>query len=312
MSPRSLSTTAMAGVAVLAGLAALAGCSGGGGTKTSSTGYSEQDRGAVAVGKAPVAAAAGSAAAGGSPAQRAVVRTASISVTAADVDAAADRVTKLAGEQGGRVEGDERSGTDSRRTATLTVRVLPTRLETTMTVVAALGRETGRSLQAQDVTDTKVDLDARTAALSTSVTRLRQLLRTSSDVGSLLAVEKQLSSREADLEALQAKRTSLANQVSLASLTVSLYATAPPAVKPRTGVHPTGFVSAFGSGVHAVAVGLRLAAAGLGYSLPVLVPLVLLLLLAWRLRPRSAPSDPAAPSTTGPDESQHESVGASA
>ena len=158
-----------------------------------------------------------------------------------------------------------------------------------MTLIGALGKETSRTLQDQDVSQSTVDLAARTAALQTSVVRLRALLSKSANVSALLAVESQLSDRESELESLVAQKNALAGQVSLATLTVSLKAKPAPAVVARkkpAGIHPTGFVSALGSGLHAVGVWILLMLAGLGYALPVLVPLGLLAALIWWLRRR--------------------------
>ena len=291
------------GMALLVALAGLGACTGENSRKSSSSagGYDAPQAPSAAGGVALAGGSAASAAKGDSA--RVVVRTASIAITTKNVDVAADKVASIAREQGGRVDGDNRSGTDASRTATLVVRVLPVHLERAMTLAAALGRETRRSLSADDVTQTKVDLDARVSALATSVTRLRELLRHSANVQDLLGVETQLSSREADLESMRAKQAALAGQVALASLTVTLSATSPPPPKARVGVHPAGFITAFAAGAHAVAVGFRLLAAGLGYSLPVLGPLALLLLLAWRLRrrrrasPAAGTAPPAGPPT---------------
>lgn len=268
--------------------ASSAGASGGaaaGGAQSKAAGAGTAYAAAAAAAKAPA---------------RAVVRTASLSITAKDVDVAADRVAKVAVGQGGRVDADDRSGAGTGRTASLTVRVLPANLETAMTLVDALGTENDRSLKAQDVTQTKVDNDARVKALTTSVTRLRVLMSHSATVGDLLGVETQLSTREAELRSLKAQQTSLAGQVALASLTVDLHATTPPAVKARTGVHPTGFGAALGSGLHAVAVGFALVAAGLGYALPALALVVVIAALAWLMlrRRRRAPVTSVPPAAT--------------
>lgn len=306
---RSAGRIAGTGLVVLLGMGGLGACTGGSSSKSSTAFDAQADSATSAAGggaqAAPASAAASAAAAPSAAAAaktqvaRAVIRTASMSVIAKDVDAAADRVSKLAVEQGGRVDADDRSGADAQRTATLVVRVLPARLETAMTLAAAQGKEDDRSLKAQDVTQRTVDIDARVKALTTSVTRLRVLMSHSANVGDLLGVETQLSTREAELQSLKAQQTSLAGQVALASLTVNLRAVPTPPVKARTGVHPTTFTSAFGSGVHAVAVGFRLVAAGLGYALPVLLPLALLAAVAWRLRRhRSAPTASVPPAAT--------------
>ncbi len=296
------------GAVLLLGLGGLGACTGGDSSKSSGSAGMESPAaasggsvGAGGAGRAqaePAGAGGPSAAAAAKAPARAVVRTASLSITAKNVDTAADRVARIAVEQGGRVDADDRSGSGSGRTASLTVRVQPVHLETAMTLVDTLGKENDRSLQAQDVTQTKVDTDARVKALTTSVTRLRVLMSHSATVGDLLRVETQLSTREAELQSLKAQQTSLAGQVALASLTVNLHATTPPAVKARTGVHPTGFGAALSSGLHAVAVGFALVAAGLGYALPALVLLGLLTALAWLLlRRRPARAKPSTPAT---------------
>ena len=268
-----------------------AGCTNRSGEKSSSGGTG------VTTGKVGVAApnadvAASKAAPVATDPTRSVVRTASVDVRTADVDNAADAVTRLATTNGGRVESDQRSDNDRSRTATLVIRVLPDRLEQVVTAVGALGHETNRQIQDEDVTTTQADVTARVAALTTSVHRLRQLLSRSGTVSDLVLLEKTLSDREADLEAMQAREASISQQVALASLTVNL--SAPAAVLPAAkagGIHPTGFFAAIGSGFHAVVIGLGLLLAGIGYLLPAAVPLALaaLAFLAWRRRRTTTP-----------------------
>ena len=59
------------------------------------------------------------------------------------------------------------------------------------------------------MTATKADLDARTSAFATSVTRLQQLMAHSGTIGDLVALESQLTQRESDLESMQAQRRAL-------------------------------------------------------------------------------------------------------
>ena len=221
---------------------------------------------------------------------RSVVRTASVDLRTPDVDAVATRIDQLAAANGGRVESDQRADSDKQRRATVSLRVRPDRLDQVVAAVVALGHATSRQIQDDDVTTTRADVTARVAALATSVSRLRQLLARSGTVSDLVLLEKTLSSRESDLEAMRARETAISEQVALASLTVNL--SAPAAVLPAAkagGIHPTGFFAAIGRGFHAVVIGVGLALAGLGYVLPAAVPLavIVLALLGWRRR-RSA------------------------
>lgn len=221
------------------------------------------------------------------PADRSVVRTASVDVRTAAVDAAANKIIAMATPNGGRVDSDQRRNAGADRTAEIVLRVRPDRLDAVVGAVGALGQETARSIEGQDVTTTRADVTARVAALATSVKRLRQLLSRSGTVSDLVELERQLTTRESDLEAMRARQTALLDQIDLATLTVNL--SVPPnviaAAGPR-GIHPTGFFAAVGSGFHAVVVGVRLVLAGVGYALPAMVPagIVVLLVLQWRRR----------------------------
>lgn len=297
-----------AGVVALAllGSVALVGCTG----STHSSSKSSTAAGmAVPAPAAPVAEKAASAAgsAGGSDSQgtsvgtqatdRSVVRTASIDLVTPDVDRAATAIDRLATSTGGRLDTDQRSAAGTRRTAQLILRVPPARLDATIAAIDALGHEQARHVQAVDVTTTKADDDARVAALATSVTRLRQLLARSASLKDLLAVETQLTDRQSDLDAMRASQAALADQISLARVTVNLRVPAAIAAAGH-GFRPTGFLAAVANGFHAVVLSARVGLAAVGYALPIAVPLAVLALLyvIWRRRRTTGgPVDEPAP-----------------
>lgn len=286
-------------------LAVASGCSGGNNAKSSSAGGELHASSAGAASMAPAgpsraAAAAGVATASKPAVNRVDVVTATMSVTTRQVDTAADRVAALASANGGRVDGDERSAGDGARTASVTVRLPPGRLLTVMTAVDRLGKETGRTLNRDDVTTSKADIDARALALSTSVTRLQHLLSTAGGVGTLLQVEKVLTSRQGDLDSLRARQRALNDQIALSTLTVTLRATAAPVkAKPAHHFHATGFGTAVGGSIHGLGVAITVLVAAAGYALPFAVLVVLIAGAALFLRRRRQPAEPAA--TAGPD-----------
>ena len=299
-------------VVVVAGLGLLCGCSGSSAKKASAFGgtsgaASEAAPAAgSAAGLAPgrvQAASAASAASVTGPAERSVVVTATVSLVAAKVDDVADKVDALAVKNGGRIDGDQRSSVGSDRTATLTLRVLPARIDAVISAVDTLGNERARTLRRDDVTTSKADIDARVATLSTSVTRLRHLLGTAIGVATLLQVEKVLTARESDLSSLRATQRALDDQVSLAALTVTITAKAKP--KPTVVVHhhhfrATGFLAAVDSSVHGLGVTATVVIAAVGYVLPVLLPigLVAALVLGVRRRRRGASGPVDEPAAT--------------
>jgi hypothetical protein len=283
-------------------LALTSGCTGGDGAKSSAAGGVVQASSAAGAaslapaGPSRAAAAAGVPAASKPAVDRVDVVTATMSVTTRQVDTAADRVAALASANGGRVDGDERSAGDGARTASVTVRLPPGRLLTVMTAVDRLGKETGRTFNRDDVTTSKADIDARALALSTSVTRLQHLLSTAGGVGTLLQVEKVLTSRQGDLDSLRARQRALNDQIALSTLTVTLRATAAPVkAKPAHHFRATGFGAAVGDSIHGLGVAITVAVAAVGYTLPFAVPVVLIAAAALFLRRRRRPAEPAAP-----------------
>lgn len=157
---------------------------------------------------------------------RDVVKTATISVTADDPPAAADRASALATEAGGRVDGRTEYGGSAldRARITLTLRVPADKLDGVIDGLKGLGTVESLDMQAEDVTSQRVDLDARIKALQTSVDRLLAIMRDARDPSALIEAENALSQRQADLDSLRAQRAALGEQISYSTITVDLVA----------------------------------------------------------------------------------------
>ncbi len=157
---------------------------------------------------------------------RDVVKTATISVTADDPPAAADRASALATEAGGRVDGRTEYGGSAldRARITLTLRVPADKLDGVVDGLKGLGTVESLDMQAEDVTSQRVDLDARIKALQTSVDRLLAIMRDARDPSALIEAESALSQRQADLDSLRAQRAALGEQISYSTVTVDLVA----------------------------------------------------------------------------------------
>jgi hypothetical protein len=280
----------------LAGLL-LVGCtspkttSSGGSAAVGATGKSAATGGAR-IG-APAAAPPGGTKAATPLQQRDIVRTATVAVSVADVDRAADALVAQVNRSAGRVDGDRRTDTGAQRSAQLVLRLLPAELDPMITAATRLGRETSRSVQGEDVTSARADVEARVLALTASVDRLRQFLKNSGSVADLVALEGQLSQRESELESTVAQQRALADQISLATLTVDLTATIPRLVAHPHG--PAGFGSALAAGWRGMSLAFRLLAAAAGYALPFLLIASILAVPVWiTLRRRQRTSGVAA------------------
>jgi Ca-activated chloride channel homolog len=278
--------------------AGLVGCTGSSKSNSSSglssgdsTATGEQFRGKVAT---PAAGAKPAANPQPPLQQRDIVRTAALNVEVADVDVAAELVLSRARKVGGRVDGDNRRSSGKNRSAQLVLRVPPAALDDLINKdLKGLGTETNRTVTGDDVTAARADVDARVKALTTSVDRLRDFLKHSGTITDLVQLESQLSQREAELESTVAQQRALADQITLATLTVDLVVER--SAVTRAGGGPTGFGSALGNGLHGLVVGVRWVLAVAGYALPfvLLVAVVLLPLLVIRRRRTSQIPAPA-------------------
>lgn len=224
------------------------------------------------------------------PTQRQVIITASATLRVGDPAAAADAVASLAEAAGGRVEGREEyaGGEDDPGWATLTLRIPADDLSTALADLDGVGTVVSVSQSEEDVTGTVVDLDARIESLQTSTDRLLEIMADADDTTDLLAVEKQVSERQAELESLQSQRDALGDQVAMATLTVSLE-TQPVTIVEARG----GFLGGLESGWNALVafVGGLLVALGalLPWAIALGIPAVIVVML---LRRRRRPDEP--------------------
>ncbi|WP_120004296.1 DUF4349 domain-containing protein [Nesterenkonia muleiensis] len=175
---------------------------------------------------------------------RQVITTAYAAVEVDDTsEAVADLLSRTTG-YGGYVE-DRQEATDSQGNptrASLTLRLPAENLPDMLDGLEDLGDVSELSESAQDVTGTVRDLDARIEALETSVDRLIEIMAEADTAEDLLQIETTLSQRQADLEALQAERNALGDQVSMSTLQVEL------STEPITEVEADGFLGGLQTG----------------------------------------------------------------
>ncbi|MFI9394091.1 DUF4349 domain-containing protein [Streptomyces bauhiniae] len=282
----------LAGVLLAASLA-LAGCSESGGDSKASSA------------DAPTAApgAGGGAYEDGKSARRSprlapsVIRTASLEVEVRDVPGALAKARRVTEDAGGYVgeESTDRDDDGSERTRVV-LRVPSERYAEVLGSLQGTGKLLRRTARAQDVTDQVVDVDSRIKSQRASVARVRELMDRADKLTDVVALEGELSSREADLEALLAQQASLKDRTGLATITLSL---AGRGAHPGAGDDTPGFLDALSGGWHAFLTMLRWIALVVGAVLPFAALLALLVFL-WRrvVRPR-LPRRPAPAPVSG-------------
>lgn len=205
--------------------------------------------------------------------ERAVITTGTVSLTVDDPIAGAESAAQLIDKAGGRVDArSESPATDSRSAnASLSLRIPSTKFEDVLAQLKELGTVNYISLDATDVTQQVDDIDARIAALETSVTRLTELMAQAQTTADLIAIEESLSSRQVELDGLIAQRDYLADQVSYSTINLELYSVG--TIAPGD---PDNFWSGFIAGWNALVSGLGAFLVGLGFMLPGLIFLAVL------------------------------------
>lgn len=259
--------------------------------------------------------ASGGGAVAGKPApavttQTQVIRVGDVAVTVKSAANAADSILAIVASTGGTISSDRRFGSDKTAAAELVVRVPPKQLQQIVDKIGALGKETSRTLGAEDVSTTVADVNARVKALQISIDRLLALSKTAGTTADLLKIEEQVTQRQAELDSLKAQQTALNDQVSMATLSIHL------AVTPtKTVVKKAGFSGNLSAGWDDL-VGFGSALLSLlGRLLPWLAVVVILgipAFIVWRRRTRAADVGAQLPAEAGPDNTGAEAEPATA
>jgi len=286
--PRRLAIVLLAtGSVLLTGV--LAGCtsSGSGGSSASSAGS-----GGYAVGASDAGGKASSGGGSSTKAEdRAVVTTGDLDLVSSDPIAASHAISAVVTGVGGHIQSlsEQPKGQAS---ADLTVRIPSAVFDSTLTAIEQHGRTRSVSVHSTDVTSQVTDYGVRIANLRTSIARLQVLLARATDTAALVDIESSLTTRQTDLEQLLAQQKDLADQVSYATLGITVES---PALVRSTG--PGTFVDGFLAGLAALGRTLATLAVIVGVLLPWVVVAGLLALVGWwavrevrrRRRPAGAP-----------------------
>jgi hypothetical protein len=162
---------------------------------------------------------------------------------------------------------------------TVVFRVPAAAFDATLQGLTGLGTLVDAQVSSNEVTAQVVDLQARITSKKAAVDRLRALLATAARPADILAIDNELTSREADIEAMQAQLNGLDDQVALSTITVHMYTPVTGAVDAPPS-RPS-FHSGWSRGVDALASLAAGTAAFLGAVLPFFPLALVAVLLGW-------------------------------
>jgi hypothetical protein len=301
--PRSARPVPALAAVLLAAALALTGCSAGGDSGASGADSAAKEAAPSAANDRQGAGGGKAEGAGASTAPKAaanhVIRTASLTVQVEDVPKALDEARETTENAGGYV-GDETTGRDAdgHERTRVTLRVPVDSYQDVLDDLEGAGKLLNRNAKAEDVTDQVVDVESRIKSQRASVVRVRELMDRATKLSDVVTLEGELSSRQAELEALLAQQASLKDRTGLATIALSLSET--PVERAEKDDDP-GFTDALAGGWDAFVTMLRWVAVAVGAVLPFAVVAVLLVVLWLRVvrprLPRRPVPVPAVPTT---------------
>ncbi|UIX30124.1 DUF4349 domain-containing protein [Streptomyces sp. GQFP] len=233
-----------------------------------------------------------------------IIRTVSVSVQVKDVSKALAKVRTTAQNAGGYVgsetttlneeEGEE--GEEGSESTEIVLRVPVGEYEEVLADLEGTGKLLHREAEATDVTEQVVDVESRITTQRASVNRIRELMDQATKLSDVVTLEGELSRRQADLESLLARQTSLKDRTTLATINLSLSET--PAKESDEDDDP-GFLDALSGGWDAFVTMLRWIVVAIAAVLP-FAAVAALLLFAWLRLTRTRRHRPTPATTTGP------------
>ncbi|MEZ5407354.1 MAG: DUF4349 domain-containing protein [Acidimicrobiales bacterium] len=202
---------------------------GGPSTTTATTGETRAaaDTGGAAPAAAETPATAGLGAGGGpalpNPAElgRQLIFTADVEVEVDDVAAATDAATAAVAQVGGFLFGQSTTG-GAEASSKLTFKVKPEVFDQALDALGEVGKLRNQTVSTDDVTERVVDLDSRIQVAQSGVDRLRAALAETTNLEDYAEIEALLLQRESDLEVMKGQQRTLADQVALATINLTL------------------------------------------------------------------------------------------
>jgi hypothetical protein len=216
----------------------------------------------------------------GTAIQQYVISHASLTIRSTHVGQAMVRADGIATGAGGFVasENTQADRKGRARTSTLVFRVPSSSFDATLDALKQLGHLENESTESQDVTADVVGVQSRVASAKATIRRIRVLLTRAQDLGDVIKLESELSTRQSNLEAVEARLNYLRDQAAMSTINLTLVS---PTVAPASKPDDNGFVAGLRSGWDALVSVLVALATVAGALLPFLGVAVLLGIPTW-------------------------------
>ena len=165
-------------------------------------------------------------------ADRKIISTGNITVEVDDVESSVMAVEAIVDGMGGYVEVLSRSGGDEFSRASLTIRVPQGQFASAYDRIRDLGEVLNEHQGSEDVSEQFIDLEARLNSALREEQSYLSLLGRTSNVGEVLAIERELARVRADIERYQGQLEFLSRRVDLSTIYVELVPEEGPFIEP--------------------------------------------------------------------------------
>ena len=226
----------------------------------------------------------------------AVIQVGTMTVQSEDVAQARFDLDKVVDSYNGTIADEKTTATSEGeiRLSRVVLRIPSQDFDRAMLDLAELGKVTASTRKAQDVTAEVIDTEARIRAQEQSLQRVEVLFARAQNIRDVVAIEAQLSRRQAELDSLKGQLAYLEDQTTLSTITVYLEPAPeePKPVEKKEQEDDNAFVSGLKDGWDALSeVGAGLATAS-GALLPFAVVALVLGVPAWVFGRRLAARHP--------------------
>jgi len=223
--------------------------------------------------------------------EQALIRKGNVALRADDVGRAQIEVQKVVDRYAGQVTDEESQSDDDGRAAftRMVLRVPSQDFGKAIRELKDVAELESATTNQDDVTSEVIDVQTRLRVQKRSIARISVLFQQAQSIRDIMAIESELSQRQADLESLEQQAAYLANQTTLSTIVVSIDEIPAKGPAPKDD-DDTGFVAGLSAGWGALATFAVGLATALGAVLPWLVVVALVgiptLLLVRSLRRR--------------------------
>jgi hypothetical protein len=215
----------------------------------------------------------------------------------ADIGPAVESATRLIVDLGGYVAGSQAESATSTESASITFRIPAARWHEVLSALRGQAeRVVSEFTESADVTAEVVDLDARIANLRATEAALQEIMVRAETIEDVLKVQRELTTVRGQIEQATGQRDHLLRQAAHGTLVISFVTPVAAATVAQEGWQLGEEVDRAFADLIRIAQRLTSAAVWLGIVVaPVILPVGVVLLIAYRLRRRFLPGAPSEP-----------------